>query len=250
MTLINPRHYPLTGAYNFRDLGGYQTQAGHQTKWRRLLRADSPHRLTEQAIASLLKLGLTTVIDLRSQNELAQAANPFEEHRLISYHNISLFDHLDPKAMRKAHASDSADPLLEFYTSTLAKRQPAIRAVLTAIASAAPGAVMFHCTAGKDRTGLISALLLGMANVGSDEIISDYAQTKPLIVGLVKEFLALAEKTGTDIESYRPLLECNPATMRAALAHIQRRYRSINGYLEEIGLEQEYRQRLADRLLR
>lgn len=243
------RHIPLTGAYNFRDLGGYHTGNGAKTKWRRILRADSPHRLTMQDMEKLLDEGLTTVIDLRALNELKVAPNPFKIHPHIAYQNIALFDHLAPDNMRDAHATTTDDPLFDFYKATLATRQPAIGNVLTAIAQAPRGTVMFHCTAGKDRTGLISALLLGLAEVGAEDIISDYAQTKPLIVGLVAEFLELARKNGTDIEAYRPLLECKPETMRNVVRYFADQYNSVSDYLAQVGLAPDLQEDLKMRLL-
>jgi protein-tyrosine phosphatase len=243
------RHLPLSGAYNFRDLGGYRTRSGEMTRWRRILRADSPHRLSKQDISDLLNQGLSTVIDLRSANEIANAPNPFLDHAQITYQNVSLFDHLAPADMRQGETSNTKDPLLDFYISTLANRQTAIRDILHAIACAQDGTVMFHCTAGKDRTGLISALLLGQANVEEDEIVSDYVQTKPLIVDLVQEFLTLARNNGTDLSTYRPLLECNAKTMRNVVKHIRDRYVSVPKFLTSIGLEADSIMRLSRRLL-
>jgi len=245
----NRRHLPLSGAYNFRDLGGYRTRSGALTKWRRILRADSPHRLSKQDIARLLDEGLGTVVDLRSANEVAAAPNPFLTHGQVTYLNVSLFDHLAPADMRRGSSGPTNDPLLDFYVSTLAKRQPAIRDVLGAIARAQEGTVLFHCTAGKDRTGLISALLLGLVDVEEDEIVSDYAQTKPLIADLVLEFLELARQNGTDLDSYRPLLECQPETMRKVVYHIRDQYKSVPDFLNEIGLAPDLKSLLAARLL-
>jgi len=109
--------------------------------------------------------------------------------------------------------------------------------------------VLFHCTAGKDRTGLISALLLGLVDVEEDEIVSDYAQTKPLIADLVLEFLELARQNGTDLDSYRPLLECQPETMRKVVYHIRDQYKSVPDFLNEIGLAPDLKSLLAARLL-
>jgi len=237
MTQENKRHLALSGAYNFRDLGGYRTRSGATTKWRRIIRADSPHRLSKQDIDKLLGQGLTSVIDMRSNNEIKSAPNPFAVHSRVNYQNIGLFDHLAPNAMPDDNRRPSNDPLLDFYVTTLANRQSAIRDVLNAIATAQKGAVMFHCTAGKDRTGLISALLLGLVEVKEEEIISDYVQTKPLITELVREFLELAKRNGADLTSYRPLLECNPDTMRKVMQHIKDRYNSVPDFLTEIGLQ-------------
>jgi len=197
----------------------------------------------------LLGEGLSTVIDMRSGNEIETAPNPFAAHGRVSYHNIGLFDHLAPKTMHDGEAQISSDPLLDFYVRTLASRRMAILDVLNAIAAASDGTVMFHCTAGKDRTGLISALLLGLVEVEYDDIISDYARTKPLIVDLVVEFLQRAEQNGTDLEKYRTMLDCKPGTMRSVIDHIADSYTSVHGYLDAIGLETTTRDRLIRRLM-
>ncbi len=245
----NRRHLPLTGAYNFRDLGGYRTRAGNMTKWHRFLRADSPHRLSTQDVEKLLDEGMRTVIDMRSVNEVAGAPNPFASLHYVTYHNIELFDHLSPDTMQGGRAQPSDDPLLDFYVTTLATRQAAIRDVLSAIATAPHGTVMFHCTAGKDRTGLISALLLGLADVEEDDIVSDYVQTGPLIRDLVREFLEIARTNGTDLDRYRRLLACEPDTMRQVVTHIRACYRSVPGFVARIGLDPELRELLTLRLL-
>ena len=249
MNQVNKRHLPLSGAYNFRDLGGYRTHTGEMTKWRRILRADCPHRLSSDDISKLMGEGLTTVIDLRSNNETENNVNPFATMTGVAYQNVGLFDHLAPDTMHDEKSQPEADPLFGFYVKTLANRQTAIRNVLSAIANAQDGMVMFHCTAGKDRTGLISALLLGLAEVEESEIVSDYAQTKLLIADLVLEFLELAKENGTNLANYRRLLDCKPETMRNVVGHINDSYQSVPGYAAEIGLQPELITRLSSRLL-
>ncbi len=237
------RHLSLNGAYNFRDLGGYCTVQKRETRWRRVMRADSPHRLTAADRQKLQQNNLRTVIDLRAKNELDSAPNPFVDDPDVQYLNISLFEQLAPATMLEQEVSN--DPLLDFYISTLASRQTEICTVLEAIASHTEGLLVFHCTAGKDRTGLIAALLLGLAEVEDKDIIADYARTAPLITGLVAEFLQLARAKGMDIEAYKKLLKCEPQTMQKALAHVQEAYGSIPQYLTQAGLEQSTRTRLA-----
>jgi protein-tyrosine phosphatase len=208
------------------------------------MRADSPHRLDMADKRKLYQNNLRMVIDLRAKNELDNAPNPFVDEPKVQYLNISLFEHLAPATMVKQEAGND-DPLLDFYISTLASRQTEICTVLEAIASHQEGLLVFHCTAGKDRTGLIAALLLGLAEVENKDIIADYAQTAPLIVGLVAEFLDLARAKDMDIEAYKKLLKCEPQTMQKALAHVQEAYGSIPQYLTQAGLEQSTRTRLA-----
>ncbi|MCA8869736.1 MAG: tyrosine-protein phosphatase [Rhodobacteraceae bacterium] len=245
----NQRHLPLAGAYNIRDLGGYATWYGPRTSWRQFLRADSPHRLSRSDLNKLIDEGLSSVIDLRSANEVAKAPNPFAKMDGVRYRNIPLFDRLAPDNMRPNEHAASDDPLLDFYCHTLETRQVAIGNALRGLAEAGDGAVMFHCTAGKDRTGLIAALLLGLAGVNDDDIIADYVETRALIADLVLEFLEHAKTNGTDLDTYRKLLECNPTTMRRAIAHLRRKYRSVARYMTEIGLEADIVGHLRNRLL-
>lgn len=236
------RHLPLNGAYNFRDLGGYCTGENRETRWRRVMRADSPHRLDAADKQKLRQSGLRTVIDLRAMNELETAPNPFVDDPDVQYLNISLYEHLAPANMVEEEASK--DPLLDFYVITLATRQKSICNVLEAIAAHQEGLLVFHCTAGKDRTGLIAALLLGLAEVEDRHIIADYAQTAPLIVDLVAEFLQLAQEKGMDIDAYKKLLKCEPQTMQKALNHVHETYGSIPQYLQQAGLDKATRTRL------
>jgi protein-tyrosine phosphatase len=243
------RHIALTGAYNIRDLGGYRTHKGVLTQPRRLLRADSPHRLSDDDIDQLTGAGLRTVIDLRASHERADAPTRLDDIAGIDCLHLPLFDALAPANISADAPAPGTDPLLGFYTRTLATRQAALREVFQAIAEAPPGAVMFHCTAGKDRTGLVAALALSVADVDEAEIVADYARTKALIADLVAEFLDLARERGTDLVAYRRVLDCRPDTMRAVLAHLQSRYGSAREYLTGIGLDRDGIDRLAARLL-
>lgn len=241
------RHLALSGAYNVRDLGGYRTRAGGLTRRRRLLRADSPHRLTSGDLDLLLGTGLRTVIDLRAPHELANAPNPLGEIASLDYLHLPLFDALAPANVHEG--ATGPDPLPEFYARTLSTRAPALRDVMQAITEAPPGAVMFHCTAGKDRTGLIAALLLGNADVRDADIVSDYASTERHIAPLVAEFLDLARIKGSDTDAYGRALRSRPETMQRVLADIARDYGSVPEYLAGIGLDSAARARLAARLL-
>ncbi|MBS7703063.1 tyrosine-protein phosphatase [Chelatococcus asaccharovorans] len=236
------RHLKVTGTYNVRDLGGYVTATG-ETRWRRLLRADGLHRLDEQGMATLVGEGVTTVIDLRHADELARQPNPFGQNPAVRYHHVSLFDELAPT--RKP----GCDVLLELYKRALAERQEAIATVLTTIAEAPDGVVLFHCTAGKDRTGIVALLLLALAGVETALIVEDYAETGTMIAPMVEEIIAHAAERGADIETFRPLLAAEPETMVATIAHLSEHYGSARHYLKTIGLSDATLARLHDRLV-
>lgn len=236
------RHLPIKGTYNVRDLGGYATATG-QTQWRRILRADALHRLDAEGIETMLASGITTVIDLRHADELTHQPNPFAGLAGVAYHNVSLLDGLAPSLMSEG------DLLLELYKLALTQRQPALAQVLRIIADAPPGAVLFHCTAGKDRTGIVAALLLGLAGVEAGIIVEDYALTAALIAPIIADITAGAVARGADPVSFQRLLAAEPATMVATLAFIEAEYGSVPAYLASIGLDDATVERLRSRLL-
>jgi protein-tyrosine phosphatase len=235
------RHVAIAGTFNVRDLGGYAACQG-QTRWRQLLRADGLHRLDAAGMAALADEGVRTVIDLRRDHELESHPNPFRNHPDVAYHNVSLFEALDPTAMT------GGDVLLDLYLAALTTRHGPIAQVLTLIADAPEGIVLFHCTAGKDRTGLIAALILALAGVETAEIVEDYALTGPMIAPLLETFIADAIARGRDVEAFRPLLACDPQTMAATLAFLIDNHGSVEAYLASIGLDNDTVGRLKARL--
>ena len=246
MNVDKMRQIDIAGAYNIRDLGGYPLPGGGETQWRRILRADSLHRLDADGIAALADEGVRLVIDLRHAGELDEAPNPFCGHPELGYRNISLFEDLAPGPdMAERHGGNL---LLGLYIVALTQRGTAIREVLSAIADAPPGAVIFHCTAGKDRTGLIAALVLLAAGVPDNVIVADYAMTGSLIAPLIEGLIAGAAARGGDVEGFKRLLAAEPATMASTLAYLNTTHAGIDGYFDEIGFGAAKRQALVDRL--
>lgn len=242
MTAALTRHLPIAGTFNIRDLGGYAAGQG-ETRWRRILRADGLHRVDEEGMAALVAEGLATVIDLRHKEELEIHPNPFSNHPAVRYYNVPLFEALVPRP------EPDRDVLLELYKVALDTRREAVAQVLTIIADAPPGAVLFHCTAGKDRTGIVSALLLAIAGVEAALIVEDYALTGEMIAPMIEEIAADAIARGADPEVFRPLLAADPATMLATIAHVETTYGSAREYLAVIGLSPDTADRLRNRLV-
>lgn len=240
----NQRHFALAGAYNIRDLGGYALRGGGSTQWRRLLRADGLHRLAEADARRLAAHGVATVIDLRRQAELDAAPNPFAAFDGVAYHHVSLFDRLDPLAL-----AGSANLLHDLYCLALRERGDAFAEVLRLIANAPDGIVLFHCTAGKDRTGLIAALLLLIAGADEATIIEDYAMTGALIAPMLENLIREAELRGDDVDAFRPLLACTPETMAATLAELEAVHGGVESYLASIGIDGDALAKLRRRLM-
>ncbi len=238
MRLIQDQHTTrqmvLEGAFNIRELGGLSTRFGRQTRTCQFLRADSLHALSPASQSRLLEYGLKTVIDLRTSQEIHQEPNPFASHKNIRYVNISLFE-----TILQNPNPDTMSSLESLYIAALDHCQTAIREVLETLATS-QSVTLFHCTAGKDRTGIIAALLLATAGVSQVAIVHDYSLTEQLAKPMLERLLQKAVQNGMDKDFYAKLLTSKAATIEATLWYLEARYGSLEGYLKDgLGLEQQ-----------
>jgi protein-tyrosine phosphatase len=157
---------------NARDLGGYPTTDGAATRHRSLLRADDLAQLSPAGLEALADYGVETVLDLRWPEEIAAAPSPVQQQLpRVRYLSVSLLTDTpqDWGAVGGFCAKE------QWKCTVLERLQPQLKRALTAIAAASPGPLLFHCVAGKDRTGVIAALLLALADVVPGAIAADYA---------------------------------------------------------------------------
>lgn len=223
------RHLQLEGTYNVRDTGGYGTEQGGSTRWQTLLRGDSLHRLSTAGQETLIAAGLRTVIDLRRDSELAQAPNVFAASEAVRYRNVSLL----------AAAAEATGPVTldEIYLHILDGAHDQIREVFATLAEPEAFPALVHCTAGKDRTGLIVALLLGNVGVPTATIAADYALSEGLLAGaFVTEMRERVVAAGGDWALMAPLMGSPEELMLHTLAGIDARHGSIPDYLRAIGV--------------
>jgi protein-tyrosine phosphatase len=238
----------LNGAHNVRDLGGYATTSGATTRWHAVLRGDAPHRLDADDRARLIAAGLTTVIDLRGPAERAAAPSIFAHDAAVAHHAIALFSALDPVQAFAAADPDGFD-MGRRYCAALDRCQEGFARVLRTIANAPDGMILVHCTAGKDRTGLVVALLLAAAGVADADIIEDYALTGSLAPGLIAELRARALALGTEPGLAERVLASTPDNMARLLAHLADTHGGVGAYLDAVGLSAAERARLTARLV-
>lgn len=157
---------------NARDLGGYPTTDGAVTRSRSLLRADDLAQLSPEGLRALADYGLETVLDLRWPEEIAAAPSPIPRQLpRVSYVAVSLLADTPAQWGTLGGYCDKS----EWKRTVLERMQPRLKQALAAIAAAGPGPLLFHCVAGKDRTGVIAALLLSLADVVPAAIAADYA---------------------------------------------------------------------------
>ncbi len=168
----------LGGPSNFRDLGGYRTEHGTHVRWRRVFRSDAL-RLTAADVAVLRdELGLRSTVDLRTGFEYGHqegGGNPTQVARLAEVgarrHHLPMID--ETRVAR--HASDIRPPAAKGYLKMLQRGAPALVELFGLLADPQNHPLVFHCAAGKDRTGVAAALLLGVLGVDDDTIVADYA---------------------------------------------------------------------------
>lgn len=193
------------------------------------MRSDNVASLTTDGIRAMWEYGVKAVLDLRSAEEIARRPSPFEPADYGPlYLHVPLID--DELADGLAKIPDMADR----YRLILDERGPAFGQVMTTIAHVdAP--LVFHCFAGKDRTGLVAALLLSLAGVEDTAIAADYAQTDDQMASRYAEWLAAAPPDRVD--AMRDELRCPPEWMLGALGHVKDSWGGVEEYLAAGGVE-------------
>ena len=225
---------------NARDLGGYPTIDGSRTRWRSLLRSDDLAQLTLAGLEAFSSYGIETVVDLRWPEEALESPTPITRVlKHVRYEQVSL---LTPTAQewRIRRADSTAKEL--WNRSMLEKVREELKEVLAVIAGASPGPLLFHCVAGKDRTGLIAALLLTLADVEPDAIVQDYtASTENLREAYLKRY------ADADPAAIIDIVQCPEAGIHNMFEYLET-FGGASGYLEEIGVPLEQIARLRARL--
>jgi protein-tyrosine phosphatase len=232
------------GGLNARDLGGYPTADGRQTRWGAVVRSASLADLTEAGRAALADYGVRAIVDLRLPDELAREPNPFAEpgDHSIAYTNVSI---IDPGA---GFPPDTVT-LAENYLWSLDRFRALMAAALTAVADAPEGGVLIHCAAGKDRTGLISALLLALVDVPAETIAADYALTAEALRPREQEWLENGPGERAEREAVLARFAPTAEVMLEVLDQLTRRYGGVEPYLTGAGVTPDQVRRLRDRLL-
>ena len=245
------RHIPFEGCYNFRDVGGYRASNGSMVGWRRLYRSSEIHYMSDADVAHARDdLGVTTVIDLRQPGVAARDSERHLTRPPVRYHNIALIDDGDEALSREP---DATVPMTVDYLQRLEQPQygGGIVSALRTIAEPDALPAVFHCSAGKDRTGLLAAVLLGVLGVADEDIVRDYAITARYMHRLVDHWWLTDQKSSEKYFGRLPpyMYDARPETMEYVLTALYRDYGSMRGYLEAQGGDAALIGRLEDILL-
>lgn len=251
------RLVPLEGARNFRDLGGYVGAAGRRVAWGRVFRSDHLSELTDGDRAALDRLGVRTAVDLRGPHEHASAPSSLVDGGPIERIDLPVADgSVDGVPLRELVATKAIDgftveEMIVLYTTLLEDHADTFAAVLALAADAGRRALVYHCTAGKDRTGLASALLLATLGVGDATILDDYELTNRYrSQRRVEELRPVLADQGIDIDRFLPLFTAPRRALAGALAATRERHGSLEHYLVDAGgLDPDVPALLRDQLL-
>lgn len=243
-------HLSWDGCYNARDLGGLPCADGGQIRPQALIRSDILSRLTPAGRQALIDYGVTTVIDLRSPQQVAAEPSAFVPGQPrpgeAAYHVLPLEDSASPHFTQVNNAPTRA----ENYCLVLDHFQPQLRAILAAVADAPAGGVLLHCHAGKDRTGLVIGLLLALVGVPDAEIAADYAASEERLWPLFRKMEAEANGNPVKLAALQHKTPTtSPETMLAVLEHLQNRYDGVRSYLLSIGLTEGELSRIQRRIV-
>jgi protein-tyrosine phosphatase len=166
------------GCNNVRDLGGLRICDGRKTRWRAIVRSDSPARLTMAGWSALYAYGIRTIITLRTYGMAEDELDFTPRYPDIATVQVAIEDITDKEFVQQWAATNLwGTPL--YYKDALRRWPERHAAVISAIARARPGGVLFHCIRGNDRTGIIALLLLALAGVTTDDMIADYELSCP-----------------------------------------------------------------------
>ena len=224
------RPIALEGATNVRDLGGYEAACGRRVRWRRLFRADGLHGLTPSDLGTLEALGIGEALDLRYGPE--RAGEPARLPRSVASVHIGLADSPANSLLETMHAGGvpSAEAawtrLRESYARYPDKYAPACGAILRRLVAEGAPPLLFHCTAGKDRTGFAAAVVLEALGVPRETIMEDYLLTNR------HWDRAGREPEGLPREIYEPVFAAREEYLTASWATLDSEHGGLEGWLD------------------
>lgn len=227
------RRVPFEGIRNFRDLGGYRTSSGGVVRWGQVFRADALHYLSARDLVLYERLGLSAVFDLRRDMEREQLPNPFPSRAITILSEPAGGQPVAvATAAERLTSTDGEQVLLEMYLGVIGNAAPRIGELFRGLA--APGGLpaVFHCHAGKDRTGISAALLLEALGVDREVVLDDYELTARYRRREHQDtsFRRLTE-AGMSPEAAAGVLSAPRWAMEQALADLDRRYGGAEAYL-------------------
>lgn len=234
----------LTGTRNTRELGGYRTKSGLLIKPHSLLRSDALDRLTAEDARLLSDYGVGCIIDLRFPEDVRRQPDRLELFdRPAEYAAISLQE----PVRKKRYAGEFPPSMWELYCWMLDDSQEQFRQVFETIARFPGRCILFHCSGGKDRTGMVAMLLLKLAGVDDETVIGDYALTETVMKELFVLQTGELESRGLVVPPH--IMRSPPENMEKALRYLAGHYGTAAEYLSHIGVKEDSVRKIRDKML-
>jgi protein-tyrosine phosphatase len=249
---LSSRELAWEGCLNVRDLGGLPTEDGGETRYGRVVRADSIRQLTEAGWRAVADYGVRTVVDLRGDYELRDDPSGELPLEVVHVPFMEANEHewdaiINEIETAAAAAPDSAEATRDVYLIFLDHFRHNAAAGVRAVARAPEGGVVVHCVGGKDRTGLLCAFLLHLAKVAIEDIAADYALSEERLRPRQELWLAEAE-TEAERERLRRISRTPLESMVGVFSELERRYGGATEYLRNAGMTEEDLELAAARL--
>lgn len=227
----------LEAVHNFRDLGGYPTADGRSTKWRSLFRADGLYRLRgADDMNRVRQLGLKSVIDLRTEREQREQGIFPTDDIEVAFHHLSIVD-VTWSDTQTPVFEDEVEFLVWGYRDMLEIGSGRFADAMSVLAQTESIPAVFHCAAGKDRTGVLAALLLSSLGVDDSHICADYGLTQDAMRRSIAWSKVhrpeLAQRYATIPKAY---LAADPRAMQIILTELAQQHGSVRNFVREIGV--------------
>lgn len=228
------RTIAFDAVFNFRDLGGYPASDGRSVRWRRLFRADGLHRLRAAEGEQFRALGIRTVIDLRTKEEVQERGRFPTEVAEVDHHHLPMFD-VEPDW--RLGDAEAPGYLADRYVEMLEAGRRTVASSLALLARPEAYPLVFHCAVGKDRTGILAAVVLGLLGVPDEVIAEDYAISHEAMVRMNAWLIDTQPDLALDPGRYpASVFEARPATMTRFLEHLRNTHGSVEGLVRDLGV--------------
>jgi len=234
------RTVAFEAVFNFRDLGGYPAGEGRSVRWRRLFRADGLQRLRPEEGRQFRSLGIATVVDLRTPQEADDSGRFPAEVAEVEYHHWPMFDVVPDWS--EAGDVDSPGFLADRYVEMLEHGRETVAGTLNLLSRSTAYPLVFHCAAGKDRTGILAALVLGLLGVPDEVIVDDYALSHEAMARMgawVRENMPEVAERASRQAYPASVAEAKPETMVRFLAHLRANHGTLGGLAADLGVGAE-----------
>jgi protein-tyrosine phosphatase len=254
--IVGERRPFVEGCPNLRDLGGYEATDGRRVRWGLTFRSSNLGRLTDKGLGQIRRLGIKTVCDFRTEAEALKQPNRFPGSEAVGYVRLPIQhgDFEPTLVFDRIRKGDydwiSEDFMLQGYIESMERYPEVWVRLFNLLADSCNRPLLFHCTGGKDRSGVAAALILLALGVSEETVVGDYGLSDEYNAEVRHKINDDLRPLGVDIAQVAPYFTAPPSRIRALLEYVDDRYGSAVGYLvKKAGVSEAMLNRLKEDLL-